>query len=529
MTEQKQTQPFGAAQLDALRRTMEEYRRARREDMARLEEQEQWWRLRNTDRQAQTYALAADGGHHSASAWLHNVIVSKHADAMDAYPIPHILPREEDDAAEAARLCEILPRVLEMNSFEQVFSDVTWQKLKTGTGIYRVTWDARKLGGLGDIAITRIPPTALLWQPGICDIQKSAVLFHVESVPRAEFAAAYPAHADLPAEADGTVTVTEAYYRKEVEGRRTLQYCRFARDVILCATENDPELCRRGLYDHGKYPFVFDPLFPLEGSPCGYGYIDLCRGPQTELDLLKTAFVRNALVGAMPRYFARGEGVNEEELLDLTRPLVHVSNASEDALRPIVHNPLPAAYIDLYDRTVKELRETSGNTEAGTGNISQGVTAASAINALREASGKGSRDSNASARRAFCGVVELCIELIRQFYTLPRRFRLDGGEGEVPRFVRYSADGIRPIPQTDGEGRALGYRLPVFDIHIKARHRDSYSAATQNALATELFRLGFFDPARRREALAALSVMDFEGKELIAARLGAEDGGEVRP
>ena len=94
---------------------------------------------------------------------------------------------------------------------------------------------------------------------------------------------------------------------------------------------------------------------------------------------------------------------------------------------------------------------------------------------------------------------------------------------------RCCADGIRPIPQTDGEGRALGYRLPVFDIHIKARHRDSYSAATQNALATELFRLGFFDPARRREALAALSVMDFEGKELIAARLGAEDGGEVRP
>lgn len=40
---------------------------------------------------------------------------------------------------------------------------------------------------------------------------------------------------------------------------------------MLYATENDPEMAARGWYDHGKYPFVFDTLFPEEGRPAGMG------------------------------------------------------------------------------------------------------------------------------------------------------------------------------------------------------------------------------------------------------------------
>lgn len=34
---------------------------------------------------------------------------------------------------------------------------------------------------------------------------------------------------------------------------------------------------------------------PPYGSLCGYGYVDLCRNQQTEIDLLKTAIVHNAM------------------------------------------------------------------------------------------------------------------------------------------------------------------------------------------------------------------------------------------
>ena len=57
------------------------------------------------------------------------------------------------------------------------------------------------------------------------------------------------------------------------------------------------------------------------------------------------------------------------------------------------------------------------------------MTAASAIAAMQEAGSKLSRDGNKAAYRAFREVVELVVELIRQFYDLPRQFRILGENG----------------------------------------------------------------------------------------------------
>lgn len=531
MSETPTKNPIGIEEIRHLTEILQRYRTAKASVDARCAEAERWWRLRNTGEEGRRYATARDDGYHSASAWLHNVIVNKHADITDAYPEPLILPRGEEDVSEAEMLSDILPCILEQNHFEATWSELAWQKLKTGTAVCKVIWDARRAGGLGDIAIERVDLRDICYDSRVRDIQHSPYLFHLEWQDAETLCRRYPAlageslHSVLtPVESgDDRLPVIEVYYKKEVDGRETLQYCRYVGEHLLFATENDEELCRRGLYDHARYPFILDPLFPIDGSPCGYGYVDLCRGAQTEIDLLKTAFVRNALVGATPRYFSRGEGVSEEEFLDLTRPVVHVNSASEDTLRRIEHDNLSSSYIDLYDRTVKELRETSGNTETGSGNVSAGVTAASAIAALQEASGKSSRDTSASAYRAFGEMVELCIELIRQFYTLPRRFRISDRDGES-RFTGYSAAGLRPVHQIGAAGEDLGYRLPVFDVRVHARRRNAYSAAAQNELTLELFRLGFFDPARRNEALAAVTLLDFEGKEEILRRLKEETG-----
>ena len=535
MSETPTTNPIGIPEIRRFTEILQRYRSAKAPVDARCTEAERWWRLRNTGEEGRRYAIARDDGHHSASAWLHNVIVNKHADATEAYPEPLILPRGEEDSGEAEMLSNVLPCILEQNRFESTWSDLAWQKLKSGTAVCKVVWDSHRAGGLGDIAIERVDLRDICYDSRVRDIQHSPYLFHLEwqdpeslchRWPELAGKSLYCALAPIESD-DDRLPVIEVYYKKTVNGRQTLQYCRYVGEHLLFATENDPELSVRGLYDHARYPFVLDPLFPIDGTPCGYGYVDLCRGAQTEIDLLKTAFVRNALVGATPRYFSRGEGVSEEEFLDLTRPVVHVNSAAEDTLRRIEHDTLSSSYIDLYDRSVKELRETSGNTETGSGTVSAGVTAASAIAALQQASGKSSRDASASAYRAYGEIVELCIELIRQFYTLPRRFRIKGQNGEC-RFTRYNADGLRPVHQIGAAGEDLGYRLPVFDVRVRARRRNAYSAAAQNELTLELFRIGFFDPNRRAEALAAAPLLDFEGKEEILRRLEntSADGGE---
>lgn len=535
---QAQEAAIGAEQLKELTAILEKYKAGKSQTEQRILASEQWWKLRNSTEEQKATNIGSDGGFKSVSGWLHNVIVSKHADAIEAYPEPNILPREESDRAEAKVLSAIIPCVLEHNKFEATYSDAMWQKLKTGTGAYKVVWDSSKLGGLGDIGIERVNLLNIYWEPGVTDIQRSRYLFHTELCDKDILEQTYPELKDKlkgqtfvstkflyddTVDTENKFTLIEVYYHKQINGKQTVQYVKYVNDIVLYATEN-AEMAETGLYDHGKYPYVFDPLFPIEGSPCGYGYVDICRNPQTEIDLLKTSFVKNAMVGATPRYFKRQDGgVNEEEFLDLSKPLVNVNgNLGEDSLRQIEFRPLDSIYVNVLDRTIQELRETSGNTETSTGNISSGVTAASAIAALQEASGKGSRDSTQAAYRAYGEIVELCIELIRQFYDMPRQFRIVGQYG-MEQFISYSNAGLQPQYQGTDFGTDMGYRLPVFDIKISAQKKNVYTKVTQNELALQFFDKGFFNPQLTDQALMCLDMMEFDGKDGIMQKI-AQNG-----
>ena len=61
----------------------------------------------------------------------------------------------------------------------------------------------------------------------------------------------------------------------------------------------------------------------------------------------------------------------------------------------------------------------------------------------------------------------------------------------------------------------MGNRLPVFDIRVTSQKASPFSKAAQNELAKELYSLGFFRPDMGEQALAALEMMDFEGKEMV--------------
>ena len=515
---------------------------------------ENWWKLRNRFEEDKRPGAASSGDFRAVSGWLHNVIVSKHADAMEAYPEPVILPREPDDRAEAELLSAVVPCILEQNAFERTWSDAMWQKLKTGTAAYRVGWDPDKLGGLGDISIERVDLLNLFWEPGIADIQRSKFVFFTHLEDNDELEEEFPQLRgrlrgnpftatrflyDDAVSLDGKSTVVEAYYRRKRAGRTVLHYVKYVGDTVLYSTEEgegdttvgdgteavpcevdsaiapDPI----GLYAHGRYPFVLDPLFPVEGSPCGYGFVDLCHNNQTAIDLMRSAIIKNTVVGATPRYFQRIDGsVNEEEFADLGRSLVHVSgNLGEDSLRQIGFSPLSGVYMDVLNSSIQELRETSGNTETSTGNISSGVTAASAIAALQEASGKGSRDSTRSSYIAYAQIVELCIELIRQFYGLPRSFRIAGRAG-AEEYIRFSNAGLCPRPQP------FGAALPVFDVKVSAQKRNAYSRLSQNELAMELYRMGIFDEGKEQEALSCLRMMEFDGRDELIGRITASMG-----
>ncbi len=515
--------PIGAAEVRKARAVLNRYREGKANLDRRVVENAQWYKLRHWE------CMRGHGKNEvePTSGWLFNAIASKHADVMDNFPSPNVLPREESDKAEAKLLGAVLPEVLEQNEFEQVYDEVNDDKLKSGTGIYGVFWDSGKLNGLGDIAIRRVDVLNLFWESGIRDIQDSANVFHVELQDNGGLIERYPFLADklgAPEEVssrylyDDRVDTSEKsavidwYYKKLQNGKKVLHYCKFVGDTVLFATENEPQYAGRGWYDHGQYPFVFDLLFRTEGTPCGFGYIDVAKSAQEYIDRGNQAILMNLLVNARPRHFIRSDGsVNEAEYADLSRDFVHVEGSlGQDSIQPIRSTGLNEVYLAVLNGKVDELKEVTGNRDISTGGTSAGVTAASAIAAMQEAGSKLSRDSNRAAYRAFRKICLMAIELMRQFYTLPRCFRITGEQG-AKEFIRYGNGGL--VGAEDGITGLT--RVPLFDITVSAQKQSAYSRLSQNEMVLQLYNAGFFDPRNVTQAMACLELMDFDRKDMM--------------
>ena len=142
---------------------------------------------------------------------------------------------------------------------------------------------------------------------------------------------------------------------------------------------------------------------------------------------------------------------------------------------------------------------------------------------MQEAGSKLSRDNSKSAYRAYRKIIVMVIERIRQFYDLPRMFRITGEDG-AEEFVQYSNAGILPQAQGIEFGVDMGYRVPLFDIEITAQKASPYSKMSQNELALQFYSAGFFNPQMADQALTCLEMMDFDRKQFIMQRI-AQNGG----
>lgn len=502
----------------------------------RIISNEEWWKLRHWEEMAAEGEAGNINEIKPKSAWLFNCIMSKYSDYMESYPEPNILAREESDQEEAKRLSSVIPVVLEQAEFKKVYSDEQWYKLKSGTGCYGIFWDGKKNNGLGDINIQLIDILNLYWEPGIKDIQDSANVFLTSMVDKEKILNRYPQLSekdlgDVFSQADylrddtydksEKALLVDWYYKKtDEQGKTVLHYVQYVGEYILYATENN-ELAESGLYDHGKYPFVVETMFPIESSICGISYIDICKEPQKYIDRLHQAFLKNALMGASPRYFVRGDGgVNEDEFADWTKQIVHTEgNLGEDSVRQINVSGIDGNYMNLLEMKINEMKDTTGNTDVANGNgVPSGVTAASAIAAMQEAAGKTSRSQIELSWRTYKELIDFVIELIRQFYDLPRQFRIIGQDGQME-YIQFDNSNIKPQEQGNDFGINMGLRKPLFDIEVSVQKQTTYSKMEQNELALNFFQLGFFNPQMADQAIACLETMDFEHKEQIIERI----------
>ena len=466
--EEPSTPAIGTKELDDAIATLKKYKAAKSALENRIVEEERWWKLRHWDvirgkPQSEEEAKRIADRPEPTSAWLFNSIANKHADIMDNFPEPNVLPRERMDELDAETLSTIIPVVLERNNYEKTYSNAGWYKLKHGVAAKGVFWNTDLEDGMGDVDIPFIDMLKLFWEPGITDIQDSRNLFIVNLRDNDLLEQEYP---DLKNKLDGKVidvkeyvyddqvdtseksVVVDWYYKiRTPEGKTLLHLCKFVGSHILFASENDPRYKDRGFYDHGMYPVTFDVLFPEEGTPVGFGYIAIMKSPQMYIDKLSQAILENTVMSAKPRFWAKKTvGVNKDQFLDWSDPIVDVEgDISEERLQPIQVNTINSNVLNVLQMKIDELKETSSNRDVSQGSSSGGVTAAAAIAALQEAGNKTSRDMITASYRSYMLECHLVIELIRQFYDEKRSFRITGDTGHNE-YVEYSNATLKGTP-----------------------------------------------------------------------------------
>ena len=516
--------------------TLQKYKDGKKKLEERIVEEERWWKLRHWD-------IIRNGGTtdrpEPASAWLFNSVCNKHADMMDNYPEPNVLPREKADEADAKTLSSILPVIFERNNYELTYSDASWYKLKHGVVAKGVFWNPELEDGMGDVDIRFIDILNVFWEPGITNLQDSRNLFVVDLKDNDLLEQEYPqlkgkvggriievkqyVYDDTVDVTDKSVVVDWYYKKRNSSGKTVLHFCKFVGDTVLYSSESDPEYAERGFYDHGTYPIRFDVLFPEEGTPVGFGYIAVMKSPQMYIDKLSQAILENAVISAKPRFWAKKSvGVNIDQFLDWSKPIVDVEgDIDEERLRQIDIQQIGGNVLNVLQMKIDELKETSSNRDFSNGSTASGVTSGAAISALQESGNKTSRDMISASYRAYTEECYLAIELIRQFYDEKRSFRITGDNGRYE-FVQYNNAMLQgqPVPPAYA-GQELepdyvqAFRKPVFDIIVKPQKRSPYSKMAQNELAKELYGMGFFNPELATQSLVALELMDFDGEEKV--------------
>lgn len=451
---------------------------------------------------------------------LFSTIESLLSDLMDAYPEAVLLGEEASDDAAAEELTALLSSALRRQNYRKIYRHKCRQALKNGASVQEILWDPDLAGGLGDVRIRDRDIRSFVWDPAFANIQDGRAVFTCNYYPMDWYRLHYPDkweeirldtyRRDTPVWVDreDSILLLEMWYKDFKQGQTHVHMARFAGGVLL---EDSRELRPEGMYAHGLYPFVVEPLFPLEGQPVGLGLIDILKDLQLYADKMDQIMLKNALLSSHPKMLInRSADMEEENLLDWEQEVVHGNRIDENAVRWLQTAPLPGYLIHHQLGKIDAIKEHSGQTQFNRGESMNGVTAASAILALQEAGNKRSRMLIDQLYDGFSELVRQVVALILENYTESRVARVRNGG--FSREISY---------QTAHFDKQL-----EFDIRIEVQKQQAYRTLYQNELALQLLNSGVLD------ADLALEMLQFEGKDRLLEKRRilreAQDGEQNR-
>ncbi len=484
----------------------EEFRRATQGYRDKCRDNEQFWRTNHWHGTPQREKNEPQPVTPAMFSTLEAVL----ADLMDHFPDAVLLGEEPRDDQTAECLTQLVRFILKRRGYRKIYRTKCRSALMKGTSVEEVYWDDTLLGGLGDVAVREWDIEHFYWDPKFERMQDGRAAFKTGYYPRVWYETWYPDLApfmkrDFAADRGELPYVTDdpaddimmiEYWFREYDretGETRVHMAKLAGGVLLEDSRRErPE----GMYAHGQYPFIVEPLYPLSGQPVGLGLIDVLKNLQVYADTLDQIILKNALMsGKMKLLVNRAADIDEDSLIDMNAEVVRASRIDESAVRWMQAQPLGGYLLSYQQTKLAAIKEESGQNLFNRGESGGGITAASAIMALQEAGSKRSRVLIDQLFDGYEQMVRMMVSVIQENYTEERVFRIHGEGADAQ--LAYG-----------GDNREID-----FDVSIEVQKQTPYSKLYQNELAMQLLGAGVI------RASDALEMMSFEGRERLLVKV----------
>ena len=448
------------------------------------------------------------------------------ADLMDEYPEAVVTPESSNDE----KIGKILTRVVAQNheacDYLYEYNDLIHDLLVGGYMVQEVGWDPNLNYGFGGAYIRCVSNKNIMFDPLCANIQDGRAVFKIERLPTSWFRQHYPDYAEHFSGGSDLVPDDHFSFGTEVESKETnymilleawirtydAENHKYSVHMLQIAggqlLENSYIEKPEGYFMHGMYPFVCTPLYKIKGSPFGYGIVDMFKNPQQYSDKINQILLKNALTAGTNRILVQKGSADLDEIRDFSKQIIEVSNIG--GITWFQDRPLPAFLMNYMINMQNSIKEESGSNDFSRGNTTGGVTAASAITALMDASSKRSRKEAQVIHNGFAQAVRMELEVEREFETETRTVEITV-MGEKQSLSVH--EGFFKDVQN-------GYdKLPVeFRVSIKPARESRFTKLSNNELILQIMTMY---QGRTINPAILMEAMDFEGKDIVLEKLKA--------
>lgn len=204
-------------------------------------------------------------------------------------------------------------------------------------------------------------------------------------------------------------------------------------------------------YAHGLKPYIRIVDMILPGEFWGEGETKSLMSQQRMINkVLKQTFDVFQLMSNPQWIKEKGNGLDSDQITNTISAVLEVDAGKLGSIRRDFPPALQSGSLDLYNTLIRQVEQISGIAEVTQGRRPQGITAASAIENLQEASQTRIRMKEHNLEVSLQQLGTQVMSLMMQFYREPRVVRITNKTGAWPEYFEFFIE-ENPVDAATGQ------------------------------------------------------------------------------